>query len=79
MSESYYQVLGVEPTADRRQLDAAYKRAAIHFYQCELGSKAAEPRFQLVTEAYAVLLDSELRRAYDASLTDGPLQTAEGA
>jgi curved DNA-binding protein len=76
MSHSYYQVLGVEPTADRRQLDAAYKRAAIHFYHCELGSKAAETRFRLVTEAYAALLDPELRRAYDAALKSDSFESA---
>jgi DnaJ-class molecular chaperone len=65
MPESLYQVLGVEPAADRRQLDAAYKRVAIHFYQCELVQQSGRATVQRVKEAYPVLLEPQSASGYD--------------
>ena len=68
MNQTFYQILGVDPTADIGQLNSAYKRASIYYYQIARGTKAADECFRRVVEAYSVLFDPETRSAYDASL-----------
>jgi molecular chaperone DnaJ len=70
MGQTFYEVLGVDPTADVGQLNSAYKRASIYYYQIARGTKAAEEWFRRVVEAYSVLFDPERRQVYDATLQE---------
>jgi molecular chaperone DnaJ len=62
----YYQVLGVGREADEAALKTAYRKLAHqHHPDKNPGDKAAEERFKEISEAYAVLSDSDKRARYD--------------
>jgi molecular chaperone DnaJ len=62
----YYEVLGVERSADAEQLKKAYRALALKYHpDRNPDDPAAEDRFKEASEAYAVLSDPERRRAYD--------------
>jgi DnaJ-class molecular chaperone len=64
--KDYYQILGVDRTADARAIKQAYRRLARkHHPDQNPGSKAAAERFKEINEAYEVLSDPEKRRRYD--------------
>lgn len=72
---SYYTLLGLEPTASHEAIEAAYRRqrerynpALVAELDPELRQVAAE-RSDELERAYAVLIDPERRRQYDASLS----------
>jgi curved DNA-binding protein CbpA len=73
-SESdYYVILGVEPTADRDELHAAYRRLARTAHPDVSGDEIAMKR---LNAAWAVLRDPWRRAAYDA---DRPARQAVAA
>lgn len=62
----YYEVLGVEKTADDAAIKAAYRKLAKKYHpDMNPGDKDAEAKFKEASEAYAVLSDAEKRRQYD--------------
>ncbi|ESQ90612.1 molecular chaperone DnaJ [Asticcacaulis sp. AC460] len=62
----YYEVLGVERTADEASLKAAFRKKAMeHHPDRNQGDAGAETRFKEVNEAYGVLSDGQKRAAYD--------------
>jgi molecular chaperone DnaJ len=62
----YYDVLGVSRDADDSALKKAYRKIALDSHpDRNPGNKEAEDRFKEASEAYAILSDSEKRRAYD--------------
>jgi molecular chaperone DnaJ len=62
----YYEVLGVDRSADADALKKAYRALALkHHPDRNPGDVAAEEKFKEASEAYAVLSDPEKRRAYD--------------
>ncbi len=64
--KDYYKVLGVEKTADQKEIKKVYRRLARQFHpDVNPGDKAAESRFKEINEAYEVLSDPEKRRKYD--------------
>jgi DnaJ-class molecular chaperone len=66
MAKDFYQVLGVERSADEKAIKTAYRRLARkHHPDLNPGSEEAEARFKEVSEAYAVLSDPEKRKQYD--------------
>ena len=68
MPSNYYMILGVEREADLAQIKRAY-RDAIKRYHPDKGGSATDPdKFMQARQAYEVLSDAELRRAYDAEL-----------
>lgn len=73
MRVNYYQVLGVGPGADARQLKAAYHRLALRYHpdqrlQVEGGNEHADAKFLLITEAYKCLSKPECRAEFDREL-----------
>ena len=69
MAESkrdYYEVLGVDKSADEATLKKAYRVLAKKYHpDANPGDKEAEAKFKEASEAYAVLSDPEKRAKYD--------------
>ena len=66
-----YVTLGVEKNATEEDIRKAYKKLAKkHHPDLNPGDKEAEDRFKDISAAYALLNDSEKRRAFDAGEID---------
>lgn len=62
----YYEVLGIERTADSNTIKKAYRKLAKQYHpDTNKGDPRAEEKFKEATEAYAVLSDPEKRKQYD--------------
>lgn len=66
MAEDYYQVLGIDKKASAEEIKKAYRKLAVKWHPDKNpNNKAAEEKFKKISEAYAVLSDSEKRQNYD--------------
>src|ERR1700730_8972114 len=66
MKMDYYEVLGVERTADDGELKTAYRKLAMQFHpDRNPNNPEAEEKFKECSEAYTVLSDADKRSAYD--------------
>ncbi len=62
----YYETLGVERSADAKEIKTAYRRLAMKFHPDRNPDDAgAEAKFKDLSEAYEILADAEKRAAYD--------------
>ena len=61
----YYEVLGVDKTADEKTIKKAYRKLARKYHPDVCEEEGAEEKFKEVSEAYAVLSDDEKRKRYD--------------
>ena len=65
-TRDYYEVLGVQRTADAAEIKAAFRRQAMeHHPDRNGGCENAAGRFKEINEAYSVLSDPNKRAAYD--------------
>ena len=73
MSETdYYKVLGVDKKASSSEIKKAYRKLAMKYHPDHAkDDKGAEEKFKKISEAYAVLSDSEKRKQYDTFGADG--------
>ena len=63
---NYYKILGVDITATQTEIQTAFRKIALKNHPDRNGGDAEKTtRFKEAQEAYAVLHDEELRRAYD--------------
>jgi len=66
VKRDYYEILGVDRSADADVLKRAYRKAAHQYHPDKNpGDDEAESRFKEASEAYAVLSDAEKRSLYD--------------
>lgn len=62
----YYEKLGLTKTASESEIKKAYRKLALKYHPDKTaGDKVAEEKFKEVSEAYAVLSDSEKKSEYD--------------
>ncbi len=62
----YYEVLGLDKSADKEAIKKAYRKLAIKYHpDRNPGNKEAEEKFKEATEAYEVLSDDQKRPIYD--------------
>lgn len=62
----FYELLGVERTADDKTIKSSYRKLAMQFHPDKNpGCKDSEARFKAINEAYDCLKDPQKRAAYD--------------
>jgi molecular chaperone DnaJ len=65
-NKDYYEVLGVDKSANEEDIKRAFKKAALKYHpDRNPDNKEAEEKFKEINEAYQVLSDSEKRQRYD--------------
>lgn len=66
MKKDYYEILGIDKSADASAIKKAYRKKAIEFHPDKNpGNKEAEENFKLAAEAYEVLSDADKKARYD--------------
>ncbi|MEV7341192.1 J domain-containing protein [Streptomyces sp. NPDC093544] len=65
MAHDFYEVLGVPRTADRDEIQRAYRTLARRYHPDVNKDPQAEERFKEINEAFSVLSDPEQRARYD--------------
>lgn len=64
--QDYYDILGVDKTADASAIRKAYRGLAKKYHpDTNPGNKAAEDKFKEISEAYEVLSDPDKKKKYD--------------
>lgn len=70
--KDYYKTLGVGKDASSDDIKKAYRKLAMKYHPDHSGgSKENEEKFKAISEAYAVLSDSEKRKQYDTYGSEG--------
>jgi molecular chaperone DnaJ len=63
--KDYYEVLGVPREASEKDIKSSYRKLAMKYHPDRSDAPDTEERFKEISEAYAVLSDSDKRRQYD--------------
>jgi len=71
-TKEYYEILGLKENASAEEIRRAYRKLALHYHpDRNRGDATAEERVKAISEAYAVLTDTEKRRLYDLARATG--------
>jgi len=71
-AKDYYDTLGISKSASAGEIKKAYRKLALKYHpDHNKDDKSAETRFKEISEAYAVLSDSEKRKQYDTFGAEG--------
>lgn len=65
MEYNYYKILGLETTAGAVEIKRTYRKLAFKYHPDKNSDTKAKEFFQLLTEAYTTLSDSDKRISYD--------------
>ncbi|WP_430613687.1 molecular chaperone DnaJ [Flavobacterium sp. JP2137] len=66
MKKDYYEILGIDRSADAAAIKKAYRKKAIDYHPDKnQGDAEAEEKFKLAAEAYEVLSDPDKKARYD--------------
>lgn len=69
--KDYYNTLGVQKTATQEEIKAAFRKLASETHPDKGGDEA---EFRAISEAYETLGNEALRRAYDESQSQKPIE-----
>ena len=71
MPKKLYEILGLEETASPEQIKKQYRKLALENHpDRHPNDKVKEELFKAISNAYAILIDEEKRKQYDADLID---------
>ncbi len=66
VQKDYYQILGLNHNVSEEEIKRAYRKLALQYHpDHHPDDSGSEEKFKEISEAYAVLSDSEKRRTYD--------------
>ncbi|MFC1883886.1 DnaJ C-terminal domain-containing protein [Thermodesulfobacteriota bacterium] len=70
--KDYYKILGIEKSASPEDIKKSYRKLALKYHpDHNKDDKTAEAKFKDISEAYAVLSDTEKRKQYDVFGAEG--------
>ncbi|SFM14995.1 molecular chaperone DnaJ [Methanolobus profundi] len=64
-TRDYYEILGISKDATESEIKKAYRKLAMQYHPDKNKEEDAEAKFKEISEAYAVLSDTEKREQYD--------------
>ena len=71
-NKDYYKILGLNKSTSPEDIKKAYRKLAMKYHpDRNKSNKAAEEKFKEISEAYAVLSDSEKKKQYDMFGAEG--------
>jgi len=65
MDEDFYNILGIEKTANKEEIKKAYKKLVLKFHPDKNNDISAQEKFQKIQLSYQILSDYEKRKKYD--------------
>jgi len=72
LNKDYYKILGLNKSASPEDIKKAYRKLAMKYHpDRNKSNKVAEEKFKEISEAYAVLSDSEKKKQYDMFGAEG--------
>jgi len=68
MIKDYYEIMGITPEAETKEIKKSYRKLAMKYHpDRNHDDPACEERLKEINEAYRILGDEEKRRRYDLS------------